>query len=97
MPISNPLLTINVAEAPPPMAVLQPRDPDITPNTVGTFWLNTISDRLFVAKATNSQTDWAIVTADGGSGSADIATILGAIVVANGSVLTDGTNVIFED
>ena len=93
MPISNPMLTINVAEAPPPSAILHPKDPDIAPDAIGTFWLNTLSDRLWVAKATNKVTDWAQVSADGGN----IEAILGAIVVANGAVVTDGSNVIFED
>lgn len=97
MPISNPIITINVAEAPPPMAVLEPRDPNITPEVEGTFWLNTISDRLWVAKGTNSIADWAQVSADGGNDGGNIEAILGAIVVANGAVVTDGSNVIFED
>jgi hypothetical protein len=96
MPISNPIITINVAESPPPLTILQTRDPDITPEVAGSFWLNTTSDRLFIARAANAVTDW-IPVRGGNIGGDDIATILGAIVVGDGDVLTDGSNVIFED
>ncbi|MDX2254682.1 MAG: hypothetical protein NW214_04120 [Pseudanabaenaceae cyanobacterium bins.39] len=97
MPISNPVLTINITEAPqaPPIVLLENRDPDIAPISDRLFWLNTVSDRLWVAKGVASVSDW--VQVGGSGGSADIATILSAIVVGDGAVLTDGSNVIFED
>lgn len=86
MPISNPLVTIYESDS---KILIQPTDPIDPPTDRSIFWLNSISDRLWLSKGTQSVDDWVSL---GG----DIAQVLGAIVVENNAVLTDGKKVIWE-
>ena len=98
MPISNPIVNlINNPPTPLPMVLVENTDPLFTPTRDRIFWLNSTSNRLWVSKAANSVNDWVQVGNTGNTGGSDIATIVGAILVADNAVLTDGFNVIFED
>jgi hypothetical protein len=86
MPISNPLLTINESDS---TVLIQATDPIAPPNDIRLFWLNSENNRLWISKGTQSVDDWVSI---GG----DIAQVLGAIVVENNAVVTDGKKVIWE-
>jgi len=88
MPISNPI--VNIYEAPLSNKVqIESGDPSAPPIAISLFWLNTTANRLWLSKGTQLVSDWVVI---GG----DIATILGAIVVENNAVVTDGKKVIWE-
>jgi hypothetical protein len=111
MPISNSLINFPVTEItkiteitqiieappPPPVVFLETTDPLVSPIRDRIFWLNTITNQMWIAKGIQSISDWVPFSSGGSGGSgADLATILGAIVVENNAVLTDGKNVIYE-
>jgi len=88
MPISNPI--VNLYEAPLSNKVqIESGDPSAPPIAISLFWLNVQASRLWLSKGTGSLSDWVQI---GG----DIATILGAIIVENNAVVTDGKKVIWE-
>ncbi|PZU92582.1 MAG: hypothetical protein DCE90_18040 [Pseudanabaena sp.] len=86
MPISNPLLTINESDS---KVLIRDADPIAPPMDTRLFWLNSENNRLWISKGTQSLDDWVSI---GG----DIAQVLGAIVVENNAVVTDGKKVIWE-
>lgn len=86
MPISNPLVTIYESDS---KVLIEATDPIAPPTAMSIFWLNSDSDRLWLSKGTQSIEDWVSI---GG----DIAQVLGAIVVENNAVVTDGKKVIWE-
>lgn len=99
MPISNPIVNlITNPPAPPPLPVMlvQSTDPLIAPERDRIFWLNTTTNKLWVAIATNSPSDWRAIASDA-TGEIDVASILNKILVQDGQVLTTDDHVIFED
>jgi len=94
MPISNPLLTINSYGS---SVLLEPSDPVATPIDEKVFWLNTLTNKLWMAIATNSIADWIAIGGVPEPVPVDIAGILNKILVQDGQVLTTDDHVIFED
>jgi hypothetical protein len=93
MPISNPLLTINPYRS---AVRIETADPSTAPVEERTFWLNITTNKLWVAIATNSPSDWRAIATDA-TGEIDAASILNKILVQDGQVLTTDDHVIFED
>lgn len=94
MPISNPFLTINSYGS---SVLLEPSDPVAAPYAEKVFWLNTVTNKLWMAIATNSLSDWIAVGGAADPVPVDAASILNKILVQNGQVLTTDDHVIFED
>jgi hypothetical protein len=93
MPISNPLIIINPNCS---AVLLETSDPVAAPVAERTFWLNIATNKLWVAIATNSPSDWRAIATDA-TGEVDAASILNKILVQDGQVLTTDDHVIFED
>jgi hypothetical protein len=94
MPISNPLLTINSYGS---SVLLEPSDPSTAPSSEKVFWLNTITNKLWIAVSTNSLSDWIAIGGSNTGEPVDVASILNKILVQDGQVLTTDDHVIFED
>lgn len=97
MPISNPIiqgLTVNVIQG--SEVTIANSNPTATPTTPKNFWFNVITNRIYLAIATNSPSDWRAIASDS-SGEIDAASILNKILVQDGQVLTTDDHVIFED
>lgn len=92
MPISNPLLIIQTIGAIAPTVATT--DPTAPPSAIALQWFNSVSKDLFLSVGTATVADWAKVTAQ--PQPLDVAALFGRIVVANGAVVTDGENVVFE-
>ena len=72
------------------MTLIRTTDPIAPPTDLKIFWLNAQTERLWLSKGTNSIEDWVSI-------GANIAEVLGAIVVENNAVVTDGKKVIWEN
>ncbi len=88
MPISNPLTTANSQATPPTISTADPNTP---PAQVGLFWLNTTTRQLYLSTGTAAVGNWVAIAQQ-----TDITALLSRIVVANGQVITDGENVIYQ-
>ncbi|CAN1211909.1 hypothetical protein TUMEXPCC7403_17015 [Tumidithrix helvetica PCC 7403] len=96
MPIKNPLNNTPIELLPvneQPTIVVITHDPDTAPSMVGLMWFNPSSRRLWISKGVLSVNDWSEIRID--AESIDLA-IFDNILVANGDVVTDGTNVILK-
>ncbi|WP_434686906.1 hypothetical protein [Pseudanabaena minima] len=96
MPISNPIVNLITNPPPLPVVLVQSTDPLVVPERDRVFWLNTTTNKLWVAIATNSPSDWRAIASDQ-AGAIDVATILNKILVQDGQVLTTDDHVIFQD
>lgn len=113
MPISNPIiqgLTVNQYITQGTDLTMSNVDPFAPPNEIKKFWFNQLTQKLFLAIATNSVSDWIAIGGDTigsidwdaiankpNTFPVDTASILNKILVQNGAVLTTEDNVIFED
>ncbi len=87
MPISNPI-TITTTATPPTISTA---DPNAPPAQVGLFWLNTTTRQLYLSTGTAEASNWVAIAQQ-----TDITALLSRIVVANGAVITDGENVVYQ-
>jgi hypothetical protein len=85
MPISNP-------SANPSIIILDDKAPTDPPLALKIQWVDILTGRMWVSKATASASDWVLI-----AGGIKVGTeILDRILVANGDVVTDGKNVIYR-
>ncbi len=88
MPISNPIATTTTTATPPTISTA---DPNAPPAQVGLFWLNTTTRQLYLSTGTAEASNWVAIAQQ-----TDITALLSRIVVANGAVITDGENVVYQ-
>jgi hypothetical protein len=85
MPISNP--SANTSSL-----ILKDKAPTDPPPALKIQWVDIVTGRMWVSKATASPSDWVLI-AEGIKVGTEI---LDRILVADGDVVTDGKNVVYK-